>query len=67
MPKSVLKQSFQWAIVTRRGAMLLASGQCPIYWHRNVAQRECNQWTKAAKDDEAYHVEKVTVLAVHRG
>lgn len=66
MSKAVLKQSFQWAIVTRKGKLLLVNGQCPIFWRRDVAQRECNRWTKADKDEDAYHVEKVTVLAVYR-
>lgn len=66
MKRAMLKQSFAWAIVTPNGQLALFGGQCPIYWLRKVAQRECNQRTRAEKDDEAYHVEKVSVLAVYR-
>lgn len=66
MKRGTLKQSFAWAIVTTDGKLALFTGQCPIYWLRQVAQRECNQRTRTAKDDEAYHVEKVSIVPVYR-
>jgi hypothetical protein len=63
MAASVLKQSFQWAIVTRHGKLAVFSGQCPIFWSRKVAKEELASWV--VKHDE-FHIEKVTVLAVHR-
>jgi hypothetical protein len=63
---SVLQQSFAWAIVTRAGQLARLSNVCPIYWRRYVAQHECNRQTRLAKNDDAFHVEKVSILAVHR-
>ncbi len=61
-----MKQKFAWAIVEKRGNLAVLSGQCSIYWLRHVAQRQCNQLTRNAKDDEAFRVEKVTILPVYR-
>lgn len=62
MKESILKQSFAWAIVTRRGTLALFSGQCPLFWTRKVATAALAEWvTKPG----TFHVEKVTVLAVH--
>lgn len=61
-----MKQKFAWAVVTRSGKLAMFSGQCPIYWLRYVAQRECNLRTRSAKDDTAFHVEKITLLPVYR-
>ena len=64
MRQSKLKQSYQWALVTPRGYLALFNGQCPIYWSRRVANQECN---RRNENGGSYTVDRVTVLAVHRG
>ena len=64
MKRSVLKQSFQWAIVTKAGKLALFDGRCPLYWRRKVAAAELAQW--AGTKSGEFRIEKVTVLAVYR-
>jgi hypothetical protein len=57
------KTQTAWALVNKRGHLVLFDGRCPIYWKRIVAANQGARRNAQAKNTKCWSVVKVTIAA----